>query len=554
MTKSAAKAKIGTAAPRGAGVKPTAGKRVTKTSQAKEQSTKAAARVPARAAEKRLADLKSRLAEIGNIRSALAVLRWDQATYMPKGGAAARGRQCATLSRIAHEKFTDPELGRLLDQLAPAVADRDPGDDDAALIRVVRRNFDRATKVPATLVEQLTLHGNTSYNAWTQARPANDFDAVAPLLEHGVTLSRELARALGYGHHIMDPFIDGAEPGMTVASVRALFDELRPPLVALLEMAKDGAPCDIACLHHNFNETKQLGFGLKMAEHFGFDLTRGRLDLSPHPFCTTFANGDVRITTRVKAHDLGEALYSTLHEAGHALYEQGVATALEQTPLAGGASPGVHESQSRLWENIVGRSETFLTHAYPLLQKQFPDQLRRVPLATFYRAVNRVTPSLIRTDADELTYNLHIMIRFDLECALLDGRLAVRDLPEAWAERYMRDLGVTPTNHSDGCLQDVHWFGGSIGGAFQSYTIGNILSAQFYAAALAKHPAISDEIAQGKFATLHGWLRENVYQHGRKFDPADLVQRATGQPMSTAPYLQYLTTKYAAHASAAGPA
>ena len=527
MTKSAAKSKPRAADRRRTATKPTP------------------ARVPQRSADARLADLKQRLAEISNIRSALAVLRWDQATHMPKGGAQARGRQCATLSRIAHEKFTEADVGSLLDRLTPVMAGRDPGDDEAALIRVVRRNYDRAIKIPPALVEQLTLHGNAAYNAWTQARPANDFDAVASLLERGVELSRELASALGYVHHIMDPFIDGTEPGMTVASVRALFDDLRPSLVALLETTKAGVPSDTACLHYNFNETKQLAFGLKMAEHFGFDLTRGRLDISPHPFCTTFAIGDVRITTRVKAHDLSEALYSTLHEAGHALYEQGVAPALEQTPLAGGASPGVHESQSRLWENIVGRGEPFLTYAYPLLQRQFPDQLRRVPLSTFSRAVNRVTPSLIRTDADELTYNLHIMIRFDLECALLDGRLAVKDLPAAWADRYARDLGVTPTNHSDGCLQDVHWFGGTIGGAFQSYTIGNILSAQFYAAAVAKHPTIPDEIAAGKFATLHTWLRDNVYRHGRKFDPADLVQRATGKPMSTAPYLTYLSDKYA---------
>ena len=526
---------------------------MTKAVRASKSKAKAPiARPAARAPERRLVELKQRLAEISDLGSAAAVLNWDQATYMPKGGAAARGRQCAMLARIAHEKQTDPALGHLLDQLQPVFAARDPADDDAALARVALRDYKRAVKVPSDLVGRLAVHGNAAYNAWTQARPANDFAAVAPILERGVDLSRELARALGRSRHIMDPLIDASEPGMTVASVRALFDELRLPLIALVNAAKAAPAMDDSCLRLNFTEAKQLNFALKMAEHFGFDLTRGRLDLSPHPFCTTFSHGDVRITTRVSSHDLGEALFSTLHEAGHALYEQGGAAALEQTPLAGGASPGVHESQSRLWENIVGRSETFLTHAYPLLQKQFPDQLRRIPLATFYRAINKVAPSLIRTDADELTYNLHIMIRFDLECALLDGTLAVKDLPQAWAERYARDLGVTPTGHHDGCLQDVHWFGGTIGGAFQSYTIGNILSAQFYDAAVAKHPGIPADIAHGKFATLHNWLAKNIYAHGRKFDPADLVQRATGQSMSTAPYLAYLSTKYGALAVGKG--
>ena len=504
----------------------------------------AAKKSASRPVEKRLAELKARLAEIADLNSASAVLGWDQATYMPKAGAAVRGQQLATLSRIAHEKFTDPALGRLLDTLAVALDGRDTADDAAALVRITRRDYERAIKIPSALVERISRHGNAAYTAWTEARPANDFARVAPLLEEGVKLSRELALALGGGRHIMDPLIEGSEPGMSVAGIRTLFDTLRPPLLALFKATQAAPPSDVACLHLHYPTDKQLLFGLRMAERFGFDLTRGRQDESPHPFCTTFGSTDVRITTRVKANDLGEALFSTLHEAGHAMYEQGVAASFDRTPLAGGVSAGVHESQSRLWENIVGRGENFLGYAFPLLQKQFPEQLKRVSLKTFYRAVNRVTPSLIRTDADELTYNLHIMIRFDLECDLIDGRLKAKDLPEAWRARYAQDLGVTPHNHSDGCLQDVHWFGGTIGGAFQSYTIGNILSAQFYAAACAKHPAIPGEIATGKFATLHGWLAENVHRHGRKFDPADLVQRATGKPMTTGPYLDYLAAKY----------
>ncbi len=507
-----------------------------------------------RSVEKKLGDLRQRLGEIADLNAASAVLGWDQSTYMPKGGAASRGRQTATLMRIAHDKSVDPALGRLLDQLAAALQGKDADHDDVALVRVARRDFERAVKVPSELVERMSVQANAAYAAWTEARPANDFERMVPHLATGVELARELSGKLGGGGHVMDPLVDAAEPGMTVAGVRALFDTLRPPLIGLLETATALKTCDDACLLQHFPEAKQLAFGLKMAELFGFDLTRGRLDQSPHPFCTSFSTGDVRITTRVKPNDLSEALYSTLHEAGHAIYEQGISAALDRTPLAHGASAGVHESQSRLWENIVGRGEKFLHHAYPLLQRQFPEQLRRIPLKSFYRAINRVVPSLIRTDADELTYNLHIMIRFDLECALLEGTLAANDLADAWAARYAADLGVVPTSHGDGCLQDVHWFGGTIGGAFQSYTIGNILAAQFYAAAVEKHPAIPDEIGDGKFSTLHMWLHDNVYRHGRKFDPLDLVKRATGQAMSIEPYLAYLDAKYAVpHNRVPGP-
>jgi carboxypeptidase Taq len=503
--------------------------------------------------EKRLAELKTRLGEVADIDAALAVLGWDQATYMPRGGAAARASQMATLGRIAHAKFVDPAIGKLLDALAPALEPRGPDDPDWALVRVTRRDYERAARLPSALVDRLSRHASAAYAAWTEARPANDFASALPHLRNGIDLARALSDALGGGTHVMDPVIDGLEPGLTTASVAALFDDLRPPLVALLARTKSNSPSPPACLLQHFPEAKQLAFGLKMAERFGFDLLRGRQDLSPHPFCTTFSAGDVRITTRVKPNDLGEALFSTLHEAGHAMYEQGLAPAFARTRLAGGVSPGVHESQSRLWENVVGRSEAFLAHAYPLLQKQFPEQLRRVPFKAFYAAVNHVSPSLIRTEADELTYNLHIMIRFDLECRLLDGRLAAQDLPEAWSSAYADALGVTVPNDADGCLQDVHWFSGPIGGAFQGYTIGNILSAQFYAAAVARHPGIPADVADGRFATLHGWLNDNIYRHGRMYDPADLVERATGGPMSTAPYLAYLEAKYA-NGCANGPA
>ena len=463
---------------------------------------------------------------------------------MPKGGAGARGRQGATLARLAHEKSVAPALGKLIDELAP-FAERLPYDsDDASLIRVARRDFEKAIKVPSDYVARANELGAASYDAWTRARPANDFAAMRPFLEQALDLSREYAGFFAPYRHVADPLIDYADEGMTAASVRALFAALRRELLPIVRAITDQPPADDRCLRGSFGEAAQLDFGFRVLKRIGYDLGRGRLDKTHHPFCTKFSAGDVRITTRVYENDLGQALFSTLHEAGHALYEQGVSSALEGTPLGWGTSAGVHESQSRLWENVVGRGRAFWEHYYPVLQGVFPDQFGRVALDTFHRAINKVERSLIRTDADEVTYNLHIMMRFELELELLEGRLEIKDVPEAWRARMHADLGLVPPDDRDGCLQDVHWYSGGIGGAFQGYTIGNILSAQFYAAAVKAHPEIPGEIARGEFGTLHTWLRENLYRHGRKFKPDEVVKRATGGPMSIAPYISYLRTKY----------
>jgi carboxypeptidase Taq len=492
----------------------------------------------------KLEALKQRLSEISDLEGAGAVLSWDHATYMPAGGAPARGRQGATLSRLAHERATDPALGRLLDGLA-AHADSLPyGSDDASLVRVARRDFERALKLPADYVERASLHGTASYDAWTRARPANDFAAMRPFLEKSLELSREYAGFFAPYDHILDPLIDANDAGMTTASVRTLFAALRRELVPIVRAISEQPVIDDGCLRGTFATRDQLAFGFQAATRIGYDGERGRLDITHHPFCTKFSSGDVRITTRVDEGDIGEALFSTLHEAGHALYEQGVDAALDATPLGFGTSAGVHESQSRLWENVVGRSRGFWQYFYPLLQRAFPQPFGAVPLETFYRAINKVARGLIRTDADEVTYNLHVMLRFDLELALLEDRLKVRDLPQAWRERMQADLGVAPTDDRDGCLQDVHWYSGRIGGAFQGYTIGNILSAQFYAAAVAAHPDIPRDIARGEFATLHAFLRHNLYRHGRKFLPDEIIPRVVGGPISIAPYLSYLRTKY----------
>jgi len=494
--------------------------------------------------ETKLQKLRSHLIEINDLKSAAALLSWDQSTYMPPGGAAARARHLATLRRLAHEKFTDPTIGKLLEDLRPYEESLPYDSDEASLIRVTRREYERAVKVPPSFMAQLSSHTAETYQVWAEARPTNDFAVVQPYLEKTLDLSRQLADFFPGYEHIADPLIDFPDYGMKASTICALFTELHEQLVPLVQEITAQPAVDNSCLRQSFSEAQQLAFGLEIVKRLGYDFDRGREDKTLHPYTTKFSLGDVRITTRVRENDLSEALFSTIHEAGHALYEQDIRPDFEGTPLAKGTSAGVHESQSRLWENIVGRSLGLWKFFYPRLQAVFPDQLKPVSLDTFYRAINKVERSLIRTDADEVTYNLHIMLRFGFEMDLLEGRLAVRDLPEAWRERFKADLGIIPPDDRDGVLQDMHWYDGVIGGAFQGYTLGNILSAQFFEAALLAHPEIPAEIEEGEFGTLHGWLKENIYQHGSKYTATELVERATGGPMSIEPYIRYLRTKY----------
>jgi len=494
--------------------------------------------------EQKLQELKARLLEVNDLNSANALLSWDQTTYMPPGGAAARGRQMATLGRLAHEKLTDPAIGKLLDELRLYEESLPYDSDDASLIRVTRREYERNIKIPADFVAQLNEQQAESYQVWTEARPANDFKRVQPYLEKTLELSRQLANYFPGYEHIADPLIDFADEGMKVSKVRPLFAALRAQLVPIVQAITSQPPADDACLKQIYPEDQQLAFGREVIKLYGYDFNRGRQDKTHHPFMTKFSLGDVRITTRVQERNLSDALFSTLHEGGHAMYEQGIRMDLEGTPLAGGTSSGVHESQSRTWENLVGRSRNFWTFFYPQLQAAFPQQLKSVSFEMFYRAINKVARSLIRVDADEVTYNLHVMIRFDLETALLEGTLAVRDLAEAWHARYQSDLGLHAPDDRDGVLQDVHWYGGLIGGSFQGYTLGNLISAQFFAAALQAYPQIPDEMRLGQFDTLRGWLTQNVYQHGSKFTANEVIERATGKPLSIEPYINYLRTKY----------
>jgi len=488
--------------------------------------------------------LKAHLLQADDLDRAASLLHWDQTTYMPPKGAEARGRQIATLSRLAHEHFTGAETGKLLDEAARETQSMPFESDEASLVRVTRREWETSVRQPSGLVAELREHAARSYQAWLSARPANDFESVRPLLERNLELSRRLADCYPGYDHIADPLIDLYDRGMKTDTIRSLFSELRARLVPLAQAITSRPPADNSFLMRPSRVDDQLAFGIEVIRRYGYDFDRGRQDLTRHPFMTKFSIGDVRITTRVKEDDLTDSLFSTLHECGHALYEQGIDAAYEGTPLNTGTSSGVHESQSRLWENVVGRSRGFWEYFFPRIQAAFPEQLRDVPLEAFYRAVNRVERSLIRTDADEVTYNLHVMLRFELEVDMLEGRLAVRDLPRAWNERFQSDIGIPVPNNANGVLQDVHWFSGRIGGVFQGYTLGNILSAQFYQAAVKAQPGIPGQIRKGEFGALHGWLRENVYRHGAKFTPTELVRRVTGSDLSIDPYMDYLWAKY----------
>ena len=494
--------------------------------------------------ESKLAELKTILAEVSDINSANAVLSWDQFTYLPVGGVPARSRQQATLGKVAQEKLIQPQVGRLLDDLRPYEESLPHEHDDASLIRVARRDYERLVRIPPEFTARFNAHASEMYQVWAEARPANDFKRVVSCLEKNLDLSRELANYFPGYEHIADPLIDYMDYGMKASSVRRLFQELRLAQVPIARAIFSQPPIDDACLRQHFPEAEQVAFSASVIRQLGFDFNRGRRDLSPHPFTISFSPGDVRITTRVQENFLGDCLFSDIHEGGHAMYEQGVDMKYDGSPLASGTSAGVHESQSRLWEYVVGHSLEFWEFFYPQLQKSFPAQFGSLPLEVFYRAINKVVPSLIRTDADEVTYDLHVMLRFEFELALLEGSLAVKDLPEAWNARYQQDLGTTPPNDRDGVLQDVHWYGGTIGGAFQGYTLGNVMGAMFYAKALKAHPEIPAEIHQGKFSTLHNWLIDNIYRHGRKFTAPELVRRLTGGDLTIQPYITYLRTKY----------
>ena len=495
--------------------------------------------------EEKLAKFKSMLQDMCDLQSASLLLTWDQGTFMPPGGAEARGRLSALIDRLAQERLVDPALLRLLEELEPYAESLPFDDDEAALVRATRREYERMGKVPPEFMSEFSEHSVAAYEVWVAARAENDWKKVAPYLEKTLEFSRRFADYFPGYDHIADPLIARIDYGMKAADIRRIFAELREHLVPLIEAIRGQPPVDTACLRGYFPKESQLRFAEEVIRELGYDFDRGRMDLTHHPFTVPFSINDTRITTRVREDDISDCLFSAIHEAGHAMHFQGINPAYEASPLVFSYSSSVGESQSRTWENLVGRSRAFWNHYYPRLQAYFPDQFNDVPLETFYRAINQVQPSLIRTDADEVTYNLHPMIRFDLELELLEGSLAVKDLPEAWRERYSQDLGVTPSDDKDGVLQDVHWFAGLIGGMFQGYTLGNILSAMFYEKALEAHPEIPEEMEQGQFTPLLGWLTDNIYRPGGKYTTLELCERVTGKSdLDVQPLMRYFRSKY----------
>ena len=495
--------------------------------------------------------LTTRLLEIQRINSAASILSWDQETYMPAGGGEARAEQISTLQGIAHQKLVSPEIEQLLaDWIDPQTGEirdnpMDAWDESArSLLREVWRDYSRAKKLPSDFVIALSRECSLAQQVWAEAKENHVFSQFLPNLRRVLSLKREEAEYLGYRDSPYNALLDVYEPDSTIATLRPLFAQIKGRLVPLLrKIQQSSAQIDDTILFHPFDQARQLEFGRMVLIAMGYDFERGRLDLSAHPFTTSFHPTDVRVTTRVHEHDLQSCLFSCIHEGGHGLYDQGLDPAHFGTPLGDSVSLGIHESQSRMWENCVGRSRAFWRFFYPMLQQTFHHQLRALDGEQFYAAINRVKPSLIRVEADELTYNLHIMLRFEIEQDLIEGRTRPEDLPWIWNQKVEEYLGVVPSHDAEGVLQDVHWSLGAFG-YFPTYTLGNLYSVQFYEQAKLEIPHLEDEIAAGQLMVLQRWLGQNIHRWGRMFTPDHLVQRVTGKSLDPEPFLSYVERKY----------
>jgi carboxypeptidase Taq len=484
------------------------------------------------------------IGEVMDLKHAADLIEWDERVYMPSGGAEVHGEMSATLRRLAHEKFTSRQVGDAIEAARRETAAIDPDADAARMVAVTARDYDKATRVPGEFVAEQAVTVSAAQQAWAEARATSDFALFQPHLQKVIDLKRRYVTFFPPAAHPYDVLLDDYEPGMKTADVKRLFDALRPRQVGIIRNVASGPPVPHEFLKAPYVESDIWSFAVDVITAFGFDWTRGRQDKSVHPFATGIGESDVRITTRWVEGQPLSLLFGTMHEAGHAMYEQGVSGAHHRTVLEGGASLGVHESQSRLWENMVGRSRAFWSHFYPQLQARAASQLAGVTVDQFYAAINRVQPSLIRVEADEATYNLHVMLRVELELALIDGSLSVADLPGAWNARMQEYLGLTPPNDGKGVLQDIHWAAGLFG-YFATYTLGNVIAAQLWDRFAAVNPARDAELAGGTFSSLRAWLRSELHQHGRKFEPQELVVRITGSPVDPEPYLRYLEAKYA---------
>jgi carboxypeptidase Taq len=485
-------------------------------------------------------EYEAHLRKIADIKYAMALLQWDQETYMPPKGAGFRARQTATLSETAHRMFTEENFRNLLLELKGR-----SGLDDAQQKNIALSWYDysQQEKLPAAFVRQLSEAVSKSFESWLNARKLNDFHHFQPDLSALVTLKKQEADLLGYEQHPYNALLNQYERGITVSQLDQLFGSLTPPLKELLDNIAGRPQVDNGFLKQYFPKQQQWDFGIGILKELGFDFEAGRQDISEHPFTTNFSSQDVRVTTRVDENDFGNMTWSCIHECGHALYEQGLPAAQYGLPLGEYASLGIHESQSRLWENNIGRGLDAWQHFFPLAQEFFPEQLGAIPLAAFYKAINRVQPSLVRTEADELTYHFHVLVRYELEKKLVNGSLPVADIPHFWNEQYRSLLGVSVPDDKQGCLQDVHWSHGSFG-YFPTYSLGSFYAAQFFAAAQKQLINLPGEIRKGNFKPLLDWLRIHIHAHGRKFLSGELCEQITGEALDIQYFLQYARNKY----------
>jgi carboxypeptidase Taq len=490
-----------------------------------------------------LTQLKERLARVTDLERIMRVLNWDQQTMMPPAGWKHRGEHQATLRRIQHETLASDETGRLLDE----VGELDPASDDGALIRVARRDYEKAARVPTDLRAEMVLAATEARTIWVQARAESNFESFRPALERNYELRQRYIQCFDDYDEPYDILLDDFEPETSTAEVRETFAELKAELMPLIAQLRD-EQVDDSFLHGSFPVEAQERLANEVVALFGFRADTWRLDPTEHPFASGAGVDDIRITTHYDPETM-KSFFSTMHEYGHGLYSHQLPRELERLPVGQSCSLGIHESQSRMWENLVGRSRPFWQFFYPRAQGAFPEQLRNVELDAFIAGINRVKPSLIRIKADEVTYGMHIILRFELEQDLVDGRVAVGDLPEVWNERMHEYLGVDVPNDAQGVLQDTHWASGHIG-YFSTYLLGTVMSVQLWETILEDVPDLEDQIQRGEFAALREWLGEHVHRHGRKYAPQELLRRATGSTIDPKPYLAYLRSKYGAGVAA----
>jgi carboxypeptidase Taq len=490
-------------------------------------------------------ELSDRLRQAAILSSAAGVLGWDERTYMPRAGGALRAEQLGLLSGMIHEQFTSPRIGELLSVLERSEFMKNGDSLEAANIRETRYDYDKQTKLPKELVEEISKVTTLAQGEWVKARQKNDFKAFQPWLEKVLNLSIRKAEALGYEGEPYNALLDNYEKGMTVAIVADTFEKLRQDLVTLLGKIKDAPKRpDVSIVERDYDTDLQRVFGESVAQAMGYNFNEGRLDITTHPFCSGLGPGDTRITTRYNPKRLNDALFGIMHEAGHGLYEMGLQKEKYfGQPVAESASLGVHESQSRLWENQVGRSLPFWRYFFPQAQRIFKSSLGDVKIEAFYAAINNVAPSYIRVEADEVTYNLHILLRFELERAMIKGDLKPTDVPGEWNSRFKKYFGIAVDTDRNGCLQDVHWSAGLFG-YFPTYSLGTLMSAQFFAQALKEMPDLMQQFERGEFTRLREWLRTNIHQHGTRYRAPVLLEKVTGQKLSHRPLMDYMTAKF----------